>query len=274
MHAPLVGNGDMETPLSCYILTLNNEKTLAQVLGSLAPVADEIVVVDSGSKDKTKEIAEKFGCRWLPRTFDNFVSQRNFAQDQCTHDWVFFVDSDEVIDQELAQSLLELKKKNFRENGRALQGGCLWRKWYLFGREVRAFLPVTSPDCPMRIFNRHIVRFHPSSHLVHEEPSGQSEHFVVEKGFIHHYSCDSVFQLYQKLNLYTSLAAKDMKNKGKKSSWSGAFIHGFGAWLKWYFKKGGFKDGSVGFLLGIYAFFYTFQKYVKLMFDEELGPHS
>ena len=255
--------------LSCYVLTYNSEKYLDQVLQPLQSIADEIVLLDSGSRDRTEEIGNKYNARFVHRKFDDFKTQRNFAADQCQSDWVLFVDSDEVLDEVMVAEVQELKKNNFLIEGQSIDAFRLKRRWYLFGEEVRAFLPVSSPDFPVRLFNKHKVSFKDSSNLVHETPSGFETEASLSRGAVHHYSCDSIDYLFSKLNQYTTLAAQDMLRKGKKSSWLKCFIHAESAWLTWYFKKGGWRDGQVGFLLGIYAYLYAFMKYLKLLYIQK-----
>ncbi len=259
----------MPTPLSVYVLTRNSEQYLAQVLDAIKGIADEIVVVDSGSQDKTRAIAERFEAVWLTRPFDHFGAQRNYAQDNCTHNWVLALDSDEVMDGEMAAHLAGLKANNFRPDGpdgREVEAYKLRRRWYLFDKEVRCILPVISPDYPIRLFRKDKVRYHEVGNLVHESPEGVTSDERISAGALHHYSCDSVDHLYGKLNHYSSLAAREMKRKGQTTSWYGVFSHAFGAWVKWYLAKGGWRDGQVGFLIGLYAYQYTFLKHLKRLY--------
>ncbi|MCB9094720.1 MAG: glycosyltransferase family 2 protein [Halobacteriovoraceae bacterium] len=258
----------MSTPLSAYVLTYNSEKYIAKVLQPLTEVADEVVVIDSGSHDKTKEIAQKYSARWVERKFDSFKDQRNFAQEQCTHNWVLFVDSDEILDNEMVQAIKKIKNDDFHVDQKAYDAFRLKRRWYLFDKEVSVFYPITAPDFPIRLIRKDKVSFKNASNRVHETPEGFESDYRIFEGALHHHSCDSVSLLFHKLNQYTSLAALDMQDKGKTSTWRDTFGHSIGAWFKWYILKKGWRDGSVGFLLGCYAFSYTFQKYVKRLFSK------
>ncbi len=259
----------MPTSLSVYVLTHNSDRHLQQVLAAVQDLADEIVIVDSGSQDDTRAIADRFGAVWLTRTFDHFGAQRNYAQDNCTHNWVLALDSDEVMDGEMAANLSELKAADFCPDGpegRDIEAFKLRRRWYLFDREVRCILPVISPDYPIRLFRKDKVRYHEVGNLVHESPEGVTSDERLSVGALHHYSCDSVDHLYGKLNQYSSLAAREMLRKGQTTSWFGVFSHAFGAWVKWYLRKGGWRDGQVGFLVGLYAYQYTFLKHLKRLY--------
>lgn len=252
--------------LSCYLLTFNSEKYLPQILAALQPIADDLVLVDSGSTDSTSEIAVTYGARFIYRKFDNFKNQRNFAQDQCQHSWVFNLDSDEVPTSECIQAIAQLKAKNFGSETNGPDAYRIERHWYLLGRKVHCFYPIDSPDFPVRLFRKEMVSFKQSSNFVHETPSGYTSTAKIP-GAVNHFSCDSVHELYGKLNQYTSLAAKDLQNRGKKATWSKLWLSPIGSWFKWYLKKGGFKDGYVGYILGRYAYDYSFQKYLKLKYD-------
>lgn len=261
----------MSKPLSCCILTFNSEKYLEAIFRALEGVIDDWVIVDSGSTDGTAAICAAFGITPVHRALDNFVDQRNFALARCANDWVLVLDSDEVPDAGMVYSLAALKGAGFATDGIVPDGYHLKRMWYLFDRPVHAFYPIQSPDDPMRLFRRSIVRY--DGNYVHEEAHGATTFRTVEHGYLLHYSCESVSQLINKLNLYTTLAAQDMLRKGKPAgSWANILIHSSAAWVKWYIRKGGFRDGSVGFLLGAYAFLYTFFKYTKRKFDNLAPP--
>jgi glycosyltransferase involved in cell wall biosynthesis len=142
----------MAAQISCYILTHNRALHLEQVLASLADIPDELVVVDSGSTDGTQEIAARFGARVIHRAFDNFTAQRNFAVSQCRHDWVFTIDSDEVLSPELADRLRRLKSTIAAED--EVDAYAVRREWYVLGRRVHAFYPSHCPDYPVRLFRK------------------------------------------------------------------------------------------------------------------------
>jgi len=257
----------MAQKLSCYILTKNSERYLPQILEPLANVIDDFLIVDSGSSDLSASIAKKYGARVLIRPFDNFKSQRNFALENCQHNWVLSLDSDEVPNSDLIDCIKKLKNNDFNYQGQIADSFGIKRRWILFGEEVHAFLPCSCPYFPIRLIRKDKVTFGAASNEVHETPTGSTKHIVLNEGCVFHYSCDSVFELFAKMNQYTTLAAIELKKKGRQTSWPDIFFHAFGAWVKWYFRKGGYKDGSIGFLLGIYACLYTFLKYLKLKFD-------
>ncbi len=254
--------------LSCYILTFNSERHLASVISPIRHIIDDLVVVDSGSTDRTKNIAEQFEAKFIVRHFDNFRDQRRFALEVCRYLWVLSLDSDEVPDETFAASLAELKSKAFFIDQKQPDAFRITRRWFVLGQEIHAFYPISSPDHPARLFRKDRMTFQPKGRIVHETPkaSGPVEYGMIN-GSVFHYSCDSVHELYEKLNLYTSLAAEDLRQKGIKGSWMTILTHPLFAWLRWYIRKNGWKDGWIGLLLGRYAYDYTYQKYLKLRYD-------
>ena len=242
--------------LSAFILTYNSEKYLDRIILQLGKTCDEILVVDSGSRDSTKYVAEKHHCRFLFRAFDNFKNQRTFAVDNCMHDLVLMVDSDEIPDDELISSLNKLK------NGEVLLDAYrLKRDWYVLGKKIHALYPVVSPDFPVRLFDRRKSNFK-NSPVVHEEPSGYQS-IAVLGGALHHYTFESKQEIKEKLERYTLLSAETLLKKNKSLSVIQQWLSSIAAFLKWYFGMGGWKDGVTGIVLAKYAFDYTFLKYEK-----------
>lgn len=249
-------------PLSCYILTHNSERYLRRVLSAVCQVADELVLVDSGSTDGTSEIARDYPLRFMTRPLDDFARQRTFALKSCSHRWVLTVDSDEVLDDELIASLLKLKSSDFRLDGKAHDAYRIARRWFVMGREVHAFFPVASPDYPLRLFRKDRLSY-PGTERVHEAPTC-SDDVARLPGSLLHYSCVTEQELWTKLELYSTLHADDLKSRRVKPSWLYVMATPPAAWLKWFIVKGGYKDGRVGWLLSKYAMKYTYLKYRKL----------
>ena len=164
---------DAETEsLSCYILTLNSERYLASTISPIREVIDDLVIVDSGSTDRTKEIATQFNARFLVREIDNFNTQRRFALEACYHQWVLSLDSDEVPDETFATSLAELKAKAFSLNQKQPDAFRINRRWLVLGQEIHTFYPITSPDHPVRLLRKNKMTFEKNGRGVHESPKG------------------------------------------------------------------------------------------------------
>ena len=256
-------------PLSFYILTHNSEKYLDSILSKVSGLVDEMVIVDSGSTDGTREIASHYTERFLVRPFDNFVNQRRYAINQCTHEWIFFLDSDEIPDDDLIESLQELKKVDFNSSSGVDSYG-IRRHWYVMGRNVRSIYPVSCPDTPVRLFLKSRAHFN-TSFLVHETTQGFKKRAGIKRGRIDHHTFETKEAFREKLHKYTDLAALDLKKKGRRGNLFNALLHGSAAFVKWYFLKGAFRDGRVGLTIGQYAGLYTYHKYIKLSRLEHTG---
>lgn len=250
--------------ISCYILTYNSERWLPTVLKSLSSLIDELVIVDSGSNDSTLDIAKEFSGKIYHREFDDFVSQRNFALTHCNYPWILAVDSDEVMDPKLLNRLKQLKANNFCYQNQFPDGFQLPRRWILFGREVRAFLPITSPDYPLRLFKKSKAQYD-ANRCVYEDLDLSTLKIVrLNTGALWHYSCDDDKLLEMKLQCYTDLAARDLARRGKTAGNFKCWLSTVANFWKWYIVKQGWRDGRVGWKLGRYAARYAYLKYYKL----------
>lgn len=251
--------------LSCYILTKNSERRLDQVLSSIVNFVDDLVILDSGSSDRTLDIAKNFNARIFYREFDSFSNQRNYGLSLCIHDWVFELDSDEVVSAQLQQRFFKLKISGFAIDGVVPDAFGIRREWFLLERKVNCFYPVRCPDQPLRLFQRKKISYQ-TDRLVHESPVGHQSSQRVDEPILH-YSCDSVDQLYAKINQYTTLAAKEMYMAGKKVGFAKIVIYPWLVWFKYYIVLGGWKDGLAGLIHGRYVRDYVWQYLVKLKFD-------
>ncbi|MEN9537767.1 MAG: hypothetical protein RLZZ126_2 [Pseudomonadota bacterium] len=254
----------MSTPLSSYVLTFNSERRLHQVLTAISAVADEIVVIDSGSTDNTLSIAESCGTRVLHRKFDNFRDQRIFAEDSCTHDWVLALDSDEVLSDELQSTIKALKETDFFVPNQApVDGFSIRYLWYFLGAQVSSFYPVRSPQYIVRLFRRSKISFR-GSRIIHEALQLDNAKIFILNEPILHYSCDSIDGLYSKIGLYTKLSAEDMHANGVKATWIKIHIYPWLIWVRFYLLYGGWRDGENGRILGRYVRDTIYLKYLKL----------
>jgi glycosyltransferase involved in cell wall biosynthesis len=245
------------TKLSAYTLTRNSERLLRRVLEPMTRVADEIVVVDSGSTDGTLDIARSLGCRVEHVPFENFRLQREKAQALCAHDRVLFLDSDEVMSEALVNAVRALKVAGFTQDVYRMR-----RDWIVLGRPVHAFYPNTCPDYPIRIIDRRVVHFGRSND-VHESPAGYMSEGAIEAPLTH-YSYGSRQEIEAKLDFYTSLAARDLlRLRGRPSPMPLAVGRALAAFGKWYFLKGSWRDGAAGLAAGRYAYRYTWLKHRK-----------
>lgn len=248
--------------ISAVIITLNEERRLARALESLAvapTVADEILVVDSGSTDRTREIAERHGARVISHPWEGYARQKNFAAAQAQFPWVLSIDADEVVTPELAAELRQIK-----ENGPGDAAGFRMPRlaWYR-GRWIRH--SGWYPDHKLRLYDRRRGRW--VGDYVHErvEVDGPVRDLP---GDLLHFTCDSLAEHVRTTDRYTTLAAQEAYDRGYR--WVLPRVLAmllFGpAWkfFETYFFRQGFRDGGPGLAIAAMAGYYVFQKYAKL----------
>ncbi|MGB9715900.1 MAG: glycosyltransferase family 2 protein [Thermodesulfovibrionales bacterium] len=248
--------------VSVCCLTFNSERTIRKTLESVRKIADEIIVVDSFSTDKTINVVEEYTDKIYFKEYKYHGLQMNYAIGLCNHDWVFCIDSDEYLDDDMIKHICRLKNEGL-EGKEAFR---LKRQWFFLGRPVHAFYPITSPDRIVRFFNRKYVKFNEKP--VHDKPIGHKKCEWLEGKLIHE-TTGSLNELYEKLNKYTTRYAEGNASKAYTIKMKNLLINPFGAFIKWYFFKKNFLDGTRGFILGMYAAFYTLFKYAKLYFRKK-----
>ena len=244
--------------LAILILTKNEEANIAAVIENARQCSDEVVIVDSGSTDRTVELAKAAGARVVYRAWDNdFAAQRNFALQQTRSDWVLYLDADERLTASLQVSVKEAVAKN--ENKQY----SIQRKSSAFGKRFN--YGVLYPDWVPRLFPRDSVVW---VGQVHEHPECE---LPLQKlsGFMEHYTYRSWQQWETKMSRYTTIWARDAYKRGRRTSLAGIFFHGIGGFLKMCFVKRGILDGWMGFYLCCLHFFYTTLKYLKLYERQE-----
>lgn len=238
--------------ISAIIITKNAEKHLHRCLQSLN-LFTEIILLDNGSTDKTLEIAADFpNVKVFHSPFIGFGALKNLAATHATYDWLFSIDADEIPDKELIQHILEKEWKS-------KELGILYRLNYYKNTPIET--AGYGNDWIPRIYNRNETQF--TNAEVHEG--------IIEKGMIpiklsgklHHFSYDSIENLLQKMQHYSTLYA-NIHHQKKYPSWGGIYFRAFWTLMKTYFIQRGFFSGYVGFLLSATAAVTTFYKYMKL----------
>lgn len=251
--------------LSAYVLTFNSQKLIRRVVDSLIPVADEIIVVDSGSTDRTLDILRDLPVRIIFRRFDDFVSQRTFAVERCSGSWILAVDSDEVLTEALQKKILSLRNEGLAQEQHPVDAYGIRREWYILGRKVRCFYPSRCPDQPIRLFRKDRIHYD-KNRIVHECIAGFNKSSSIEEE-LSHYSCDSIKEMYGKINTYTDIAAHLYKRSGGSTSVLTLFTWPWLVAFRWYALLGGWRDG----ILGVVHFFYVrdsvYLKILKARFD-------
>ncbi|WP_281950399.1 glycosyltransferase family 2 protein [Nitrosophilus kaiyonis] len=229
--------------LSIAIITYNSEKYLNEVIKS-ASFADEILILDSGSTDKTVEIAKKLGANVEFQKWLGFGKQKQKAIDLAKNRWIFVLDSDEIITEKLQNEIKEVLK-NPKYDAYEVP-----RLNYFFGKPIK--YGGLYPDKTVRLFDRNKARF--SEDEVHEKVIVDGKIGEL-KSYMKHYAYENIEEFINKQNRYSSLGAK--KNRIK------AIFNPFWTFLKMYILNLGFLDGWEGFVIAKLYSEYTFWKYIK-----------
>ncbi|ERJ25088.1 glycosyltransferase family 2 protein [Campylobacter concisus] len=233
--------------LSVVILTFNSQKHLQEVLES-TNFADEVIVVDSGSKDSTRQICDGFiNVRFHEQTWLGFGAQKQKGVDLAKNEWIFVLDSDEVITNELQDEIIStLKEPKFMAYNVA-------RLNFFFGKAIKNM--GLYPDYTVRLFNKNFAGF--DGRAVHEKVilNDDSQKLGALKNHFLHYAYESIEQFIAKQNRYSSMGAKKNLFKALTSpAWT---------FFKLYVLKGGFKEGFAGYVIARLYAQYTFWKYIK-----------
>jgi glycosyltransferase involved in cell wall biosynthesis len=239
--------------LSVVLITLNSEKTLKPVLEAVS-WADEIVLVDSGSTDKTLEIAKNFKAKIVYRAFDGYGSQKNFATAQASNDWILSLDDDEILTPELQKEIQNLDLQNTNYQGFKIPRSLIFLgKLLKFSGEYKRHT--------LRLFNRKSGNW--NAEYVHESVEVQGEIGTLKNQILHD-SYRDLTDFFNKFNKYTSLGAKTLAERGKTAS-SLKIISRFPTtFLKIYFLKGSCLDGYAGFMWALFTAITPVVKYAKL----------
>lgn len=240
--------------LTVCLLTYNSARLLHQVLPPLIRITDEIVVVDSGSHDETLFILEGYGISSIYHPYAMHGEQMNIAISQSRNDWVLCMDSDEILDEDTLEYIISLKSG---EEPPADWGWSLSRYWYVLGERTRTIYPVSSPDYPLRLFNRRYVKF--NNRPVDDKAVGAGQVTRIP-GHVRHDTFYSLHEVFNKLNTYTS---RVVKYQALKPSIARGIVSAIGAFFKWYLFSGAWRQGKIGVVTGLYATFYSFLKYFK-----------
>jgi glycosyltransferase involved in cell wall biosynthesis len=225
--------------ISACLIVCNEEKNLARCLASVAPVVDEIVVVDSGSTDRTPDIARSFNARIVSQPWLGYVGQKNFALGQATHDWALSVDADEELSAELAAAIQRIRAD--RDGAGGPNGYQVSRLVFYRGKWIRH--GDWYPDRLVRLFRRADARF--TGGRVHERLEIAGEHPLLP-GDLHHYTYTDLADRVARSATYAALWAQTALEK-KRSTWPGiGSAHAALRFIRGYLFKRGLLDGAVG----------------------------
>lgn len=244
--------------LSAVIITLNEEKNIGRCIDSVKDIADEVVVVDSGSSDKTEAICNEKGARFIYNKWVGYIEQKNFANSKAEHSFILSIDADEAVSEPLARSILEAKDKGFAETDgyemNRLTNYC--GKWIRHGGWY--------PDRKLRLFHRD--RFEWSGEMIHEIIAEKVQNPRVRglEGDLHHYSYYNISEHIAQANHFTNLTAEVALAKGKKAPLIKVLCSPAVKFIRDYFIKLGFLDGYYGYIVCRISAQATFMKYSKI----------
>ncbi len=241
--------------ISATIIAFNEERNIERCLQSLQGVADEIIVVDSFSEDKTAEICKKYKVKIFQHPFEGYGIQKNFAISQASFDLILSLDADEALSDRLKELLLEAKDSNTFDAYRCNRINNFCGTWIKHGGWY--------PDRQLRFWNKNVGSWNDSK--VHEKvdlkPDSRLGHL---KGDLQHYSYYSIVEYIHQMNKYSDLKAEELIRRGKKVNMFKLIFKPFGKFLINYFYKLGFLDGYYGFVLAVSASYADFITYVKM----------
>jgi glycosyltransferase involved in cell wall biosynthesis len=240
-------------PLTVTIITLNEAQHIAEAIDSAA-FADEILVVDSGSTDRTVEIARGKGVRVFTREWTGYVDQKNYAAEQASHEWIFSLDADERIPAVLADEIRSILTGDPPYHGYRLP-----RVAFHLGRWIRT--TDFYPDYQTRFYNRRFARW--CGRYVHESvsvdgPSGQL------RSELQHYSFSDLRDQIQRINHYSTLSARQMYESGRRTGPVEIVVHPPAAFLRNYILRKGFLDGTAGLTISLMNAWSVGLKFMKL----------
>ena len=238
--------------ISATIITYNEERNIVRSIESLR-CADEIIVVDSGSSDRTVELAQNLGAKVIESPWPGYANQKNLASDRAAYEWILSLDADEAISEALEAEIWQIKK-----NGPQFDAYTMPRLARYLGQWI--FHSGWYPDRKVRLYDRSKAQW--KGDYVHEsvEVTGSLGHL---EGRILHYTCDSLSEHLRTLDRYTTLAAEQIVAQKRPVPYWKLVVEPIWTFLNTFVFKLGFMDGLEGLTIAYMAAFYNFLKYAK-----------
>lgn len=244
----------MSMAISGLVITYNEEKRIGKCIEALFKVCDEVIIIDSFSKDKTVEIAKEKGAIVIEQSFLGDGPQRSFGLSYCKNDWILNLDADEFLDKDATEFILgqdylqeDYDGYSFRVKNYLADKLIDFSGWY--------------PDHKVRFFNKKTAK--PSDSVVHQKIITQKEKKVAVH--ILHYGWDSLEQIITKKNQYSGWHAQQLFNQGKTINSFKPVLNGAVAFIRCYFFKKGIFNGIDGLSIAMIQSFFSYMKYAKLL---------
>jgi glycosyltransferase involved in cell wall biosynthesis len=240
--------------LSVIVITKNEEHNIVDCLESVG-WANEIVVVDCGSVDKTVEMARHYSQKVYIKPWEGYAESKNFALQQCTGDWIFWLDADERVTKELGKEIQDLLAQDLTST----VGFEVSRKAFFLGKWIKHC--GWYPGYVLRVFRRGFGRW--SEKKVHEQLEIEGKIGRLKADLLH-YTDPNLWHYFDKFNRYTTLAADELAANGERFRLSQLVVRPAWQFVRMYVIKMGFLDGLRGFILSVLSSCYVFTKYAKL----------
>ena len=239
--------------ISVFAIVRNEEKNIERCLNSVR-WADEIVIVDSHSTDRTVALCKKYTNKIIDREFTNYSDQKNFALAQTTSEWAFSIDGDEEDTEALKEEILRTISSS-----EALDAYYVPRHSFIFGREFH--FTGTQDDRQIRLFQKDKARFEQPIHetVKVEGRTGTLKHYLL------HYPYQTLSEYMLQFERYTTMEAEYLKSRGYRVTSIDLIAKPVGQFLRLYILKQGFRDGWEGFLFSWFSGRYVFVKYMKCL---------
>ena len=241
-------------PISVYILTFNNGRTLKACLESVVPHADEVVVLDSGSTDQTLEICKSYSVKLYHQDWAGFRRQYQKAADLTKNLWIMFVDADEMVPETLWNEISQA----LTHQGNPYNGYVIPRRNFYMGRWIRH--GGWASDREIRLYRRDKGKWEGDLHakVTVEDPVGELKNQYL------HFPYKNISEQLRTINSYSDTAAVDLLRQGRRPGPLHVIFRAFFRFFKEYFLKRGFLDGFPGFYIASASAFYVLTKYAKL----------
>lgn len=238
--------------ISATIITFNEERNIARVIESLR-CCDEILVLDSGSNDRTAEIATNLGARVVEASWHGYAAQKNIAAELAANDWILSLDADESLSEALEAEIWRIKK-----SGPKFDGYTVPRLAQYLGRWI--LHSGWHPDRKVRLFDRRKARW--VGDFVHEAVTVDGAVGALKSNLLH-FTCNSLSEHLRSMDRYTTLAAQEIASRQTNITLSLLLFDPPWTFFRTYILKLGFLDGAEGLAIAYMAAFYNFVKYFK-----------
>ncbi|MBZ5576923.1 MAG: glycosyltransferase family 2 protein [Acidobacteriia bacterium] len=238
--------------ITATIITLNEERNIARAIESLR-CCDEILILDSGSVDRTVELAQKLGARVIEAGWRGYAGQKNWAAEQAAHDWILSLDADEALSEALEAEIWNVKK-----NGPQYDAYTMPRLARYLGKWI--FHSGWYPDRKVRLYHRSKAKW--VGDVVHESVQADGSVGHLDANILH-FTCESLSEHVKSLDRYTTLAAQELVARQTQIGLWRLILDPPWTFVKTYFFQRGFQDGLEGMIIAYMAAFYTFLKYSK-----------